>query len=183
MGRNLALAVLLAVALSCTGSADTPTSGRDRWFEVASATGSIPAGAPATTECRWDLPCDLVRTDAFETGSGPIRLVCEGDATYLFVEYHPGPEPSSGNTHVCSGDMPSAIFLVPEAETGFYLYGVSRAQQNVPLEWTVSVQVWHGRWVEPDCANRSTRRPRGAWETCGEGPTGFALPAPTPSVS
>jgi hypothetical protein len=81
MGRNLALAVLLAVALSCTGSADTPTSGRDRWFEVASATGSIRAGAPATTECRWDLPCDLVRTDAFETGSGPIRLVCEGESS------------------------------------------------------------------------------------------------------
>ena len=180
MRRAITIAVILGLTLSCSRSR-VGDEGGGRWLEVASATGSIPAGTPATTECRWDLLCERVQTHAVETISGPVRLVCEGAATLLFVEYHAGREPWSGNTHVCSGEEPSGIFLVPDGEIGFYLYGVSRADSVVPLVWAVAVQVWDGRWVEPDCARGSPRRPPGAWETCGEGPTGFALPAPAPA--
>jgi hypothetical protein len=81
------VAVILALTFSCTRSRFGDEGG-GRWLEVASATGSIPAGTPTTTECRWDLPCERVQTDAVRTISVPVRLVCEGAATLLFVEYH-----------------------------------------------------------------------------------------------
>lgn len=182
MERRVALAGLLAIAVSCTATSNTPIGERDRWLDVASATGSIPAGAPATTECRWDLPCESVRTNAFEMESAPVRLICDGDATFLFVESHAGVEPWSGNAHACSDERPSAIFLVRGGEVGFYLFAVSRQDPDVPLEWAVAIQVWHGPWVQPDCVNHSTRLPRGAWEMCGEGPPGLGVPASTPDA-
>jgi len=110
---------------------------------------------------------------------------CTGRPDLLFVEYFHCPEPTSGNSAMCPSDGISAILWFPSGRTvSFYLEAARVPRDAVPgqaLTWSLAVQVWEKPWRKPTCEKDRSGMPRGLWAMCGDGPLGFAVPAPTPA--
>jgi hypothetical protein len=186
--RRRRVLVLALLAASCTPEMLTEPPERAAvhgWREITSATGTIRVQEARVTECRWDLPCQRGSTEAFETTGGPLKLSCTGRPDLLFVEYFHGPEPTSGNSAMCPSDGISAILWVPSGRTAsFYLEAARVPRDAVPgqaLTWSLAVQVWEKPWRKPTYEKDRSGVPRGLWAMCGDGPLGFAVPAPTPA--
>jgi len=130
--RRLVL-ILALLAASCTPETQTePPEGavvHDR-RELTSATGTIRVQEARVTECRWDLPCQRVSTEAFETTGRPLRLSCTGRPDLLFVEYFHGPEPTSGNSAMCPSDGISAILWFPSGRTVSFFVEAARVPRD-----------------------------------------------------
>lgn len=175
----LRAALVFALLISACRSGP-PTEG---WIEVARASGVVP-NQSGVTECRWDLPCQQVESGVFSTTGRPLRLVCTGRVDLLFVEYFHGPEPHSGNGWLCPSEGTSSILLLPpRSRASLYLAAARVPPRDAGedrLPWSLSVQEWKGLWRKPDCHRDRRRVPSGLWAICGDGPTGFAIPAPTP---
>jgi hypothetical protein len=73
-----------------------------------------------------------------------------------------------------------------QSRVSFYLSAArvpANGEDRRSLPWLLVVQEWQGRWNRPDCRRNDSGVPRGQWAICGDGPSGLAIPAPTPDGS